>query len=307
MDIISNINFINNKELLQENISKIPLSVKTDYMTSLRLIFNTIYDTNYNTNDIPNLISIFINAYTILQNKNNYLPEIVNKANNVIQNFNKLLSNCKYKKNIDDFCDSMEEFQSIYYKYFDKNYQNFKKFSLNLTKLLFLYKNEIYDNPEKDQIIILYNETTSLINNMYNIDPNNTIHILLVNMTLIHKCNYNEYSLEEYSWNILFDNYKVDKYNTLYIIIIELRKYLIDNLTTILGKKNLYYNIDIDILRKSIRDKNINEKLLNEILSVFQLSVISENKFKIEKSNYLNDMFSLFYEFYKLFKCVITQ
>ena len=70
-------------------------------------------------------------------------------------------------------------------------------------------------------------------------------------------------------------------------------------------KKNIYYNIDIDTLKNNIRDKNINDILLNNILHEFQLALINENKYKIEKSIFSSNIFYIFFDFYKLFDIIM--
>jgi hypothetical protein len=318
MEVVRTINFINNNKYIEGKISN---SIELDYniRNYITDLFNLIY-----INNIDYLKSIFLIAYSITskniqgeQYQIKVIPEIERKAHTLVEEFMNIIKNISSKKlykYINNFSEEMDEFVYIYNKYYDTEYKKFINYMKQFSKLLLLYKKEVLDYKSNNlielqeitekELNLYYKEITNLISEMYIINPNNTVHTLLIHMPLIRQCDIKikELNLEKYSWDLIFQNYELDKYNTMYIIITELRKTLSEKLVSAKAKKYIYYNIDIDKLRKYIRTRSLDDIILNNILSIIINAIKMDNKeINIEEGFNSNEKM-IFYKLYLIYK-----
>jgi hypothetical protein len=220
---------------------------------------------------------MFLVAQHIYSNecKTCFLTEIVDSSLLLINKFNNLVNIIKknntyyLQETINDFTDLLEEFIYVYSKYYDKCYMAFIDSSKKLSNILFLYVEESqYSNL--DNVKILYDNAKSLLTDMFNVNTNLTVHYFLSKILYITKCKQvYENNLLDFCWDLLWENYTKDKFNTLYIIIVELRKTLIDILIEPDLKKNIYFNIDIEKIRTLLRNHNSFESELSYIMTTF--------------------------------------
>lgn len=248
---------------------------------------------NFSDNDF-----IFINKLFLINNIVNkiYLSNkkqilfLLNKAKNIIKNYKlskiselyesasnlmNIFLNIKETKQINIllFNNLLENFEITYNKFYDTKYKNlllkFKELSLTI-QIILLNKN--------NKKIEFNKELIKQFNIIYKSNDFLTIQFITRKLRYLYFCDVEIYNI---SWELIKLYYKNNPCNTFYILLLELRKLLLEYITNPLIKKDLYYKIDIDVIKYDIQCNKKNKfnllKSINLLRTKFNIHNNDDN------------------------------
>lgn len=267
MEIINNINQYNDMLFILNNIQNLKKSKDNElcYIKIIDILYKTEKKRIYN----------YLKIALEVQHKNKYSD--IQELYDVSNDFIRCLKKIKYFQNIEQllqyikqFSDTVDEFESYYFKLLDPMYKKFLSLNKNICILLQINLTNRSNNKIKTELI-------NNLKNIYNLHPFFAVQLICKKSQFLFRCDqtiYNE------SWGFISDAFEQNNYFTLYILIIELRKLLIDNIEDPLLKKNLYYNIDIESIKYALQFGISNDDIFKKCLDIFK------DIYKVEHKNF---------------------
>lgn len=243
----------------------------------LFIIDNTYINSNMNINTDTIKKIYDISCHSIIQKYIDYAKkEINNKFPEIRFVVKDLLQKLKHQ-NIRDFTNSLDYFHFIYCKYIDKNYVVINNKLDCLKKII------------KTQISIDINQMETKINDIYKLNKLEGIRFIMKNISYFRK--------KPFSWLLIKKCYNDDIYNTVYIFIIEYKKYAISKISSPEKKCSLYFNIDEEAIKDDLQEK----KISNNVISAVKYLV------NITKSSAINIKNNFLEQLHELYKCNIDD
>lgn len=238
-----------------------------------------------------NKISAFINNAIGIYNSNDCskIEELYYASNNLLNSFftikNSIANHNILTNDINNFDCALLDFQYLYKKFNDPTYTTVLNKNKIITRLLHMI---IYSHNNSANII---DSIKKELDDMYNINNDATVQFIAAKSQYFIQSKNN---LFEYSWSYINKYYKINQPNTIFILLIELRKYCIENIDDVIIKKYIYFNIDVEDINKSIHSNNIYSPVITNAINYF----ISYAKLEFIKSSNLIDQFFELYKYY---------
>ena len=260
-------------------------NININKSNNLREILKSIYEEK----SIDKICKTIENANKILSNKSLNIEELYISSQNVIDKLY-LLKNTNYLskidlyESIDSFNGALNEFQFIYTKLMDPMYNVLLSKAKNVSKLLHMV---IYCNMNSSNEI--NNLTKQEILEMNNINPDATTHFIVNKAEYLSKCNQDLY---KFCWNIIKINNTKNSTETIYILILELRKYFIEKSNDIETKRYIYFNIDIDDIRLALQDGNFEADPIKNSIDYFSCLINQKYTADIQLIDKLNMIYN---------------
>ena len=291
MQIINNIYYYKDIDSIYKNITTIKSkhsnilthNVSTPLTGKYSIVLKSLLECMY-SNVTQYTVNAFLYAVTLVNQKSSdkeKLPELYGHAQYLLISFDRLI-NSPGKQFLDEFTDSLEDFERLYFKFV--THCTFFTSIHEISKMI-----NLFDNKEVCKEII------KELDKLFKINKLATLHYIISFAKLAqnsHSC------LNTYIWNLIYNMYKQNSYRTIVIsmLILEIRKVLLDNINEINVKKNIYYSIDVNELYSIIRinDTTIFDSYINNILVYYKnlLTVPSscDNTFTCTKNLLYNNL-----------------
>lgn len=256
MEIINNIHNCYDLHFINNQLKKIKPDVKEENL--YKKIIESIY--NFDKKQIFNYVKL---SLSIIKNKKyNHIEELHSSANELLENIKILKINNDaetLKYDIKNLNVSLEEFESYYYKFLDPNYKKLLYCNNIISKLIqaniLNYSKTICDN------------IVSYIKNIYKLNKFFAAQLVAKKSKYLYKCGIDIFSK---SWEFIDLAFETNNLFTIYILVIKLRKILIDEYEDPLLKKYLYYNIDIELIKNELQFCDTSKNYLLQSINIFR-------------------------------------
>lgn len=287
MELINNINQCKNIIDIFVELKKIrSIKCETDYIKILNIIYKSNKSHLYN----------YINISLQISNKKKYyeFDDMCEVSCNLIKQLN-LIKHCDtiehLTKNIILLNNTIDEFEANYYKIIDPVYKKFLIANKNISLLLqIIISNKKYPDTKKSNMSI--NEILNIINQLYSVNPFFAVQLICKKSTYLMNCDINLYNK---CWDLVCSCFKKNNIFVIYILLVELRKIIIESTDDPVIKKFIYYNIDIDSIKQELQftdnDHIIFIKYIDIFKSIFNLS----SKDIICFDDYLEDFSKIYF------------
>ena len=268
MDFINNIHQCNKFDVIVNNLDKYSFNINK------KNIFYYIVD-NIFINDKKQIIKYFKCARDIIKNKKyNNICELYNSAHNLIESIKKINDNNDLKLNIKFLNDTLEEFEIVYNKFLDCKYKNLSNLNITLSRLV----HSLIFNIKNNKCIRKIKENLkNNIKKMYEVNKFYTVQFIASKSKYLYHCE----DIYDYCWKLINNCFDINKIHTIYILLVELRKLMIDNVEDPALKKILYYKIDIELIKSELQ-YNDSDKInffnsINLMKIFFNIPLIGSN------------------------------
>jgi len=179
--------------------------------------------------------------------------KIVKYSKKVVQYMQKIFTNQFIIKN--NFYRLIDHYYSLY------NLWNSKNVIKSIDKKYEEFTNSLQLLDSDDSIFF--------INELFDIDIYLSLKVLITNYDKF----YNKKSVNDYFWKRLINININDEYRIFIILLAELRKNIISISKNINTKKNLYYNVDIEDILDSIRNRTLTLEHINGIINIINIEI----------------------------------
>jgi hypothetical protein len=191
--------------------------------------------------------------------------EMLPCVNKIVDEFNNILDGKLNNTTLgDDFYNLMDEFYGMYKFRVDKYFSELLIHSRKASQILCYCKLKSINKHDKEKLL---NQLDEEISEMYSVHKIATIQFILTNSNILYELN----QLDKF-WNLVTKSLLKDEYNTIYIIIAELRKLSIKQSDDPKIKLMLYYDVDIDGIKSEFRFSIINMQKIVEVINLFYKS-----------------------------------
>lgn len=263
MEFINNIHKYNNLNQVLFKFEKNDFIFENNDLL-LKKVVENIY-----LSDKNQILFLLKKANEITKNdKYKEISELYNSALNLMQ----LIFSIKETNqiNVIVFNNLLEDFELIYNKFFGIEYRNLIEKIKGISKIIQII---ILNNSEN---LEMKNELFKLLNNIFNINKFITVQFIVNKFKYLFLCGYEIYDL---CWELIYKSYKENSCHTIFILLLELRKLIIDCSEDPFLKKYLYYNIDIECIKFELQCNEKNKqnllKSINILRNIFNLSPFS--------------------------------
>ncbi|ARF08910.1 hypothetical protein Catovirus_1_960 [Catovirus CTV1] len=201
----------------------------------------------------------------INNNKYKNIPELYASAYNLVQFTKNILNDCQIDVTL--FNSILEDFELIYNKFLDDNYKTVTENNRMLSKIIQM--TIVHNN--RDNI----NELKKKLEHTYSLNNFSTIQFIINKSKFLLDCGNEIYDM---GWSLIEKSYNCNSLYTIYVLLLELRKVIIDLIDNPTTKKYIYYNIDIETIKLEIQCKTNNcSHLFNSVKILRKLFNLTNN------------------------------